>query len=203
MNLDIQSLVLLLISILIAISVHETMHALVARLLGDNHAEESGRISLNPIRHIDPFLTVVLPLMMFVVGGPLVGAAKPVPFRPSHIKWGEIGVALMAIAGPLSNLIMAIIGGVVLKSVSIGIIENFALLFVYINVGFFTINILPIPPLDGSRVFYAVAPDAVRKIMNAIESLGLVVFVVLMIFGLDQLRPILDRISDFALNLVF
>lgn len=175
---------------LFSMILHELMHGLTAYWLGDDTAKNGGRLTLNPLKHIDPFLTILLPLIMAVMGGPIFGGAKPVPFNPSRVRGGEWGAALVGIAGPLTNLVLAFIFYVVYallpaswSASPVGeIVSLFALYSVQVNLGFFAFNILPIPPLDGSRVLYAVAPEGVQRFMDVMErSLGLIVvfFIVL------------------------
>lgn len=175
---------------LFSMILHELMHGLTAYWLGDDTAKNGGRLTLNPLKHIDPFLTILLPLIMAVMGGPIFGGAKPVPFNPSRVRGGEWGAALVGIAGPLTNLVLAFIFYVVYallpaswSASPVGEIVNLFVLYgVQVNLGFFAFNILPIPPLDGSRVLYAVAPEGVQRFMDVMErSLGLIVvfFIVL------------------------
>lgn len=183
-------LVIVFVVTLFSMILHELMHGLTAYWLGDDTAKNGGRLTLNPLKHIDPFLTILLPLIMAVMGGPIFGGAKPVPFNPSRVRGGEWGAALVGIAGPLTNLVLAFIFYVVYallpaswSASPVGEIVNlFALYGVQVNLGFFAFNILPIPPLDGSRVLYAVAPEGVQRFMDVMErSLGLIVvfFIVL------------------------
>lgn len=183
-------LVIVFVVTLFSMILHELMHGLTAYWLGDDTAKNGGRLTLNPLKHIDPFLTILLPLIMAVMGGPIFGGAKPVPFNPSRVRGGEWGAALVGIAGPLTNLVLAFIFYVVYALLPVSwsaspvgeIVNLFALYGVQVNLGFFAFNILPIPPLDGSRVLYAVAPEDVQRFMDVMErSLGLIVvfFIVL------------------------
>lgn len=168
--------------VLLSMTLHEAMHAFVGYWLGDDTAKLEGRLTLNPIKHIDPFLTLLLPIMLAVVGGPIFGGAKPVPFNPGRVRYGEWGAAMIAVAGPLTNLVLAFIlfGVLVISGVGYdGLWETILLTAVSVNLGFFIFNILPIPPLDGSRVLYALAPEFVRRGMEAVERYGL-----LLVFGL-------------------
>lgn len=162
--------------ILFSMTLHEAVHGFVACWLGDDTAKHSGRLTLNPIKHIDPFMTIILPVVLAISGMPIFGGAKPVPFNPSSLKFGEWGAAMVAAAGPLTNFLLAFIGFAfiaVLKPVA-GSIELLILsVFVVVNLGFFVFNMLPIPPLDGSRVLYALAPDFARRGMEAVERFGI------------------------------
>lgn len=166
--------------ILVSMTLHEVMHGFAAYWLGDDTAKHLGRLTLNPIKHIDPFLTILLPLLLIAAGGPVFGGAKPVPFNPSRLRYGEWGVALVAIAGPLTNIVLAFLGfgvavllGVTNFSGSSDMLSMALILFVQINLGFAVFNMLPLPPLDGSRVLYALAPEFVRRGMEAIEQFGI------------------------------
>ena len=174
---DIGYIITVLVVILFSMTLHEVMHGFVAYWLGDDTAKLEGRLTLNPIKHIDPFLTILLPVMLAIIGGPIFGGAKPVPFNPARLRYDEWGAALVALAGPLTNLLIAFIlfasyalSGVASDSPA----GQFLMIAVLVNIGFFVFNMLPIPPLDGSRVVYALAPDFVRRAMEVIEQFGLI-----------------------------
>ncbi|HET8884232.1 MAG TPA: site-2 protease family protein [Candidatus Saccharimonadales bacterium] len=187
---NIEYIVIVIVVILFSMTLHEAMHAFMGYWLGDDTAKAQGRLTLNPIKHIDPFLTLLLPLVLAIIGAPIFGGAKPVPFNPDRVRYGEWGAALVAISGPLTNLLIAFVvfGISVLLGQPVdlfalpqdltGLILNVAVL---VNLGFFVFNILPIPPLDGSRVLYALAPEFIRRIMEAIERFG-IILVFLIIF---------------------
>lgn len=183
--------IITLLVILVSMTIHEAMHAFMGYFLGDQTAKAEGRLTLNPIRHIDPFLTILLPLTLLVLGAPVFGGAKPVPFNPHKVRFGEWGVALVAIVGPLTNLLLAFtFFGI---GVSLGFVDKFGFspsligvtlqAFVFVNLGFFAFNMIPIPPLDGSRVLYALAPDFVRNFMRQVEQYGLVIIMALVMVG--------------------
>ena len=185
------AVIITLLVILVSMTIHEAMHAFMGYFLGDQTAKAEGRLSLNPIRHIDPFLTILLPLVLLMLGAPVFGGAKPVPFNPHKVRFGEWGVALVAIVGPLTNLVLAFtFFGI---GVSLGFVDKFGFspsligvtlqTFVFVNLGFFAFNMIPIPPLDGSRVLYALAPDFVRGFMRQVEQYGLVIIMVLVMVG--------------------
>ena len=201
----------ILVVILVSMILHELAHGVVAYLLGDTTAKDEGRLSLNPLKHLDPITSVALPLLMFIAGGPVFGGAKPVPVDSRRLKWGPFGMALVAIAGPLTNFVLALISFVIFYHMGWLAENNFigavAANFVTINLGFFVFNILPIPPLDGSRVLYAIAPDGVREIMEKIEkSLGIwLVFGLIIIFSsvlTTLMSGMISGIVQFFLHLV-
>ena len=170
-----------LLVIFVSMTLHELMHGLIANKLGDDTARLMGRLTLNPLKHIDPVMTFALPLMIVLTNAltgssmPVFGGAKPVPFNPSNIKYGEWGVALMAASGPLTNFVIAFLAYALLILChidSVGVVGQLLSTTVVVNLGFFAFNIIPLPPLDGSRVFYAIAPDFIRNFFDAIERFG-------------------------------
>lgn len=179
---DIELIAIVLGVILVSMTLHEAMHGFMAYYLGDDTAKLEGRLTLNPIKHIDPFLTIILPILLVISGGPVFGGAKPVPFNPARVRYGEWGAALVALAGPLTNFLIAFVSfgvatlfGIDILHLTSGSLPAFVLeLLVRVNLGFFVFNMIPIPPLDGSRVLYALAPDFVRRGMEAIESYGVI-----------------------------
>lgn len=189
MDINFLQIAIVLVVILLSMTLHEAMHAFVSYWLGDDTAKREGRLTLNPLKHIDPFLTIILPILLFLIpGAPIFGGAKPVPFRPDRVKWDEWGAALVAIGGPLTNLALAFIGfgvwallGTPAATDSAGFILS---TFINVNLGFFLFNIIPIPPLDGSRVLYALAPEFVRSGMEFIERYGIIlVFAIVVLAG--------------------
>lgn len=184
---DIAYILIILGVILVSMTLHEAMHGFMAYWLGDDTAKHSGRLTLNPIKHIDPFMTVLLPLILAVSNLPVFGGAKPVPFNPNNLKYGEWGVALVALVGPFTNLVIAFLAFAafaLLEPASGSIVATILAVTVTVNLGFFAFNILPIPPLDGSRVLYVLAPDFARRALESIERLGVVlIFIIVMLAG--------------------
>lgn len=182
---DITYILIVLGVILVSMTLHEAMHGFVAYWLGDETAKHSGRLTLNPIKHIDPFMTILLPLILALAKMPVFGGAKPVPFNPNNLKFGEWGAALVALAGPLTNFIIAFIsfaGYAFIMPASGTVVSSMLATSVTVNLGFFVFNMIPIPPLDGSRVLYALAPDFARRAMETIEQFGvIIVFAVVMV----------------------
>lgn len=157
--------------------IHELMHGLASYWLGDDTAKLQGRLSLNPLKHIDPVMTLLVPVLLYMAGGPIFGGAKPVPINTNKIKYGDYGLALVALAGPLSNLVLAFISFGILTGLGAdgGLLVLILSLMVQVNLGFMIFNLLPIPPLDGSRIIYAIAPEFVQSVMRKIEPYGIVV----------------------------
>lgn len=192
--------------ILVSMTLHEAMHAFVGYWLGDDTAKREGRLTLNPVKHIDPFLTLILPLGLAIVGAPIFGGAKPVPFNPDRLRGDEWGAALVALGGPLTNLVLSFIsfgvwvllGGPGAESGLLGMIVT---TFITVNLGFFIFNMLPLPPLDGSRVLYALAPEFVRTGMRFLEQYGIIVIFAIVLLANQPLGMLISGISEFFLSL--
>ncbi|MGY4893913.1 MAG: site-2 protease family protein [Candidatus Saccharimonadota bacterium] len=190
--------------ILVSMTLHEAMHAFVSYWLGDDTAQREGRLTLNPIKHIDPFLTILLPIGLAFVGAPIFGAAKPVPFRPDQVRWGDWGAALVALGGPLTNLLIAFVSfGVwaVVGAPQVGVAAAIFSALVSVNLGFFIFNMIPIPPLDGSRVLYALAPEFVRTGMRFLEQFGIFLIFALVLLAGPFLGSFMTTVIDFFLQL--
>lgn len=209
---SIYQLIIVLAVILISMILHELMHGVVAYALGDNTAKDEGRLSLNPLKHLDPVFSIAVPLLMYISGGPIFGGAKPVPVNSRNLKGGAWGMALVAIAGPLTNFLLAIISFLIGHFTgaiyhNMGILTAVISQMVLVNLGFFVFNILPIPPLDGSRVLYAIAPDGAREVMERIEkTAGIWLILILVVVAGSVLSRLMgtmiDGILDFFYTLV-
>lgn len=196
--------------ILVSMTLHEVMHGFMAYWLGDDTAKHEGRLTLNPVVHIDPFMTILLPLLLAVLGGPIFGGAKPVPFNPARLKYDEWGVALVALAGPLTNLFIAFLSFgllVITGSSSVGLsgsndlFTTVLILALQVNLGFFAFNLIPLPPLDGSRVLYALAPEFVRRGMERIEQFGIFVVFILVVAANSFIFQYMQTVVRFFIDL--
>ena len=190
MNLDFGYVVIILVIVVISVILHELAHGIVAYWLGDDTAKEAGRLTLNPLKHIDPYMSILVPVILYILKAPVFGGAKPVPINPQNLKWKEWGMALVAIAGPLTNLLLAFVFFVIghftgwLYGAGGELVAFIFTEFVFVNLGFMIFNILPIPPLDGSRVLYAIAPDGFRKVLQNIERYGvIIIYGLILLFG--------------------
>lgn len=183
-------IIIVLIIILASVILHELTHGLVAYLLGDRTAKDAGRLTLNPLKHIDPFMSILVPVVLYLLNAPVFGGAKPVPINSHNLKWREWGLALVAVAGPLTNFLIAFIAFLIARFSGIlsgaggELIDFIFVEIILINLGFMLFNLVPIPPLDGSRVLYAIAPDSVRSFLSQLERYGfIVVYLLVFLFG--------------------
>ncbi|MBQ6593905.1 site-2 protease family protein [Candidatus Saccharibacteria bacterium] len=189
MGFNLGYLLIVLVIIVGSVILHELAHGVMAHLLGDETAKRAGRLTLNPIKHIDPYMSILVPVILYLLRAPVFGGAKPVPVNYHNLKWREWGMALVALAGPLTNFLLALTAFLIghfsgaLYSTSDVLSFTFTEI-VYINLGFMIFNLLPIPPLDGSRILYAISPDFIRQILANIERYGIIlIYILILLFG--------------------
>lgn len=187
---DILDVVVTLVILLFSAVVHEVMHGVVAEKLGDSTARDQGRITLNPIPHIDPFGSILLPGFLLLVGSPIVfGAAKPVPVNFNNLRSPKLGMALVSLAGPLSNFALAILLAIPLMfNVLTGPVEDIWIKAVFINLILGTFNLIPIPPLDGSKIIASLLPENAMLWILSMEQFGFILVIIFLYTGM------LDRI---------
>lgn len=177
------------------------MHAFTSHWLGDKTAYLQGRVSLNPLRHIDPFFTVALPLLLVLLGAAPFAAAKPVQVNFNRLRFGEFGGAIVGMVGPVTNLLIAIVGAVIFRTFppATDLVFNILAYVVVINAGLFIFNSIPWPPLDGSRLLYAFAPRPVQAGMERIEAMGMNGLLIFMLLVITILAvPLSHLISGFT-----
>ncbi|MBL4711432.1 MAG: site-2 protease family protein [Gammaproteobacteria bacterium] len=180
------------IPVLFAITLHEAAHGLVAYKLGDPTAKNRGRITINPLKHIDPVGTIAVPLFLVMLSGFILGWAKPVPVEPRYFKSPLLDMALVAIAGPLSNFFMACFWALFVVLASVLLSPAPALTFlatmgengIYINIILMLLNLIPILPLDGGRVLAGVLPRSLAMPFMKLERFGMVIILLLLVSGL-------------------
>ncbi|MDP9225508.1 MAG: site-2 protease family protein [Actinomycetota bacterium] len=183
--------VLLAVSLMGAISLHEFAHALAADLQGDRMPRAMGRLSLNPMRHLDPLGTLCILLVGF-------GWGKPVPFRPEALSSRRFGAAIVALAGPAMNLALAVVAALVIRATGLvsGALGIFLQLFLTINVLLAVFNLIPLPPLDGSRLLTIFLPPDKQKIVFFLDRYGFMILLVLVFFGgFAVINPLLTPIT--------
>jgi Zn-dependent protease len=195
--------------VLFAITVHEAAHGWLANIFGDDTAKSLGRVTLNPIKHIDWLGTIILPAVMLATTGMVFGWAKPVPVNWSRLRNLRLDMALVALAGPAANFLMAFIWGGIAKFglYLLSFKYDWARAIVYmgiagvnINLILMLLNLIPLPPLDGSRVLYSVLPARLTLTLQHLEFTGLIILMVLLITGI--LTPIIIVPSIFLKNLI-
>lgn len=200
------------VPIIFAITVHEAAHGYAAKFFGDLTAEKLGRITLNPLKHIDPLGTVILPAITLMVGGVLFGWAKPVPVNFGNLRNPKKDMLWVAAAGPASNLVMAILWGILLGFVKRGLdageFPTAAYLFVEmayvgitINIVLMVLNLLPLPPLDGGRIAVSLLPNNLAIQLSRTEKYGFVILIALMFMGV--LGKILSPFIGFFQEIIF
>lgn len=187
---DIQTLLIWAIPVLFAITVHETAHGWVASKLGDHTARMMGRLTLNPIKHIDPVGTILVPTILFFTSGFVFGWAKPVPVNFSALRSPKQDMLWVALAGPGSNLLMAI-GWIIVVAVANNLNIPFLVLMggagIFVNLLLAIFNLLPIPPLDGGRVISSLLPGRLSYQYDQLEPYGLFILIGLLYFGVFKI----------------
>jgi len=210
-DINIGYIVVWFVIFLLSLTVHECAHALAAEMSGDSTGRYMGRISLSPIPHIDPLGTIVLPLMMMIYGGWMFGWAKPVPFNPMQLRNRKAGEIFIAVAGPLSNVLLATLFFVLLKTFFYSHLASpqifgdltepiFEMLGIglQLNIVLAVFNMIPIPPLDGHHVLRNLLPDTLAEsFAQASPILGLVGMVLLLATGITGylVRPVFDVVK--------
>lgn len=195
--------------IIMSVVIHEISHGFMAEYFGDDTARNAGRLTLNPIRHIDLFGSIFLPAILVLTNSPfLFGWAKPVPYNPNNLsdrKWGTIAVAA---AGVFSNFVVAIIFGIIIRltfSLTLSLSPGFYFItsaIVIVNLALGIFNLVPIPPLDGSKILFSFLPESAFSFILAYEQYSLILLLVFIVFFSDYLYPILAFLFHLITGLI-
>jgi Zn-dependent protease len=194
--------------LVMSIVLHEVSHGFMAEYFGDHTARYAGRLTINPIKHLDPFGSIILPAPLVLSGTNfLFGWAKPVPYNPANLrneKWGTVAVAA---AGVISNLLIAFLFGLIIRlTISMALPAAFysiISLIVIVNLGLAIFNLVPIPPLDGSKIFFAFLSASFAPVLEILEKYAFVALVIFIVFFSDILLPILTFMYQLATGLAF
>ncbi len=191
--------IFLLLVLIFSVVIHEVSHGYAARSQGDYTAEYAGRLTLNPLAHLDPIGSILVPFFTYAVGGVVFGWAKPVPYNPFALKNMRWGPALVALAGPAANFILALLFGAFIRIIGglglLGaeIITLFAMI-VRINLLLGIFNLLPIPPLDGSKLLFAVLPESWMEFKIFLERYGFIFLMLFIVFGFQLITPLINAL---------
>lgn len=186
------SIILIIVILILSVVIHEVAHGYAALWLGDRTAQYAGRLTLNPIKHLDLFGSIIIPLLLSF-SGVIFGWAKPVPYNPYNLRnrrWGEL---LVALAGPASNILIAIIFGIVIRLIGFDSDLTFvAALIVQVNLVLAIFNLVPVPPLDGSKILFALLPPKYQHIRTFLERYGMILIIVFILFFWKLLSPVIN-----------
>lgn len=199
------------IPMVLAFTVHEAMHGFVARRYGDDTAERLGRLTLNPLKHIDPIGTIVMPSLALLLNIPVIGWAKPVPVNAARLRDPRLDMAKVAAAGPLSNLVQAFLWALLLAALqrmsaagsAPSLLVSMCTAGILVNALFAVFNMLPIPPLDGSRVLRSFVSPGVGRLLDRLEPFGFFILFGLLYAGVlnPLLMPLLDAVARLVTKL--
>lgn len=191
--------------LIMSVIAHEVSHGYAAALLGDPTARLAGRLSLNPVKHIDPIGSVVVPFLSYMLGGFIFGWAKPVPYNPYNLKDQRWGPLVVAAAGPLMNIVIAIVFGLLVRfATPLGIANDafysLAIMIVFINVLLALFNLIPIPSLDGSKILSAFLPSRYLSFMASLEQYSFFVVIIFILLFWQSIVPVVYGITWFLVG---
>jgi Zn-dependent protease len=179
--------------LIMSVVIHEVSHGYAALMQGDHTAEYAGRLTLNPLKHLDPVGSFIVPLVCYVIGAPVFGWAIPVPFNPYNLKNRRWGEALVAIAGPVSNLLIALIFGFLIRFFGSSMTASFlqiSVVIVLVNLLLAVFNMIPVPPLDGSKILFSILPYRLSNIRVTMERYSLFLGLIVIFFLWEFFVPI-------------
>ncbi|MEK7555977.1 MAG: site-2 protease family protein [Patescibacteria group bacterium] len=188
--------------LIMSVIIHEVSHGYVAQMFGDPTARLSGRLTLNPIKHLDPVGSFLVPIATYFLGGFIFGWARPVPYNPYNFSNQRWGTALVAAAGALSNLFIAVVFGLLIRfsgtlGIASGAFVDIASIIVFLNIVLAVFNMIPIPPLDGSKVLFSLLPHHLNYIQNFLERYALIMVFFLILFLWRFVLPLVFFLFSF------
>ena len=191
------------VAFIFSVIIHEVSHVVVAERLGDPTARNAGRITLNPLKHIDPMGSILLPAILLFIGSPVIlGWAKPVPYDPRHLQNPKTAAGKIAAAGPVSNIIIAVLFAVLIRfgaglGLSFELVKAFGTI-VILNIALAVFNLVPIPPLDGSKVLFSLLPAnrTAHSLMAFLERYGIILIFALLFYAGNLLFPVITWIFN-------
>jgi len=185
-----------IVVLVISVILHEISHGYVAYFLGDPTAKLQGRLSLNPVKHIDLFGSIIFPVISYMLGGVIFGWAKPVPYNPYNLRGGKWGEAIVAAAGPASNIFLALVFSLYIRTLGITSFsistEALASYIVLVNIYLAIFNLVPIPPLDGSRILGSLFPLQFRNFIHKIEAYSFIILIFFVVFLATFIQPVVS-----------
>ena len=204
---ELQTIIIWAIPVIFAITLHEVAHGFIALKCGDGSAKMMGRLTINPIKHIDPIGTIAVPIFLYFTTGFVFGWAKPVPVNFNALKRPKLDMSLVAIAGPFANLLMSIIWFVIFyiaQEYKIHILIEMSAIGIQINLIIMVFNLLPIPPLDGSRIISSLLPNKLSYQYNRLEDYGLYILIALLFLGVFEkiVIPVVRFIFKFMISFI-
>ena len=199
-------IIFFLVVVLFSAVIHEYMHGWMADRLGDSTARDAGRLTLNPIAHLDVFGSFLMPLLLYIstAGSLVFGYAKPVPFNPYNLSDQKYGSAKVAVAGPLANFITAIFFGIIIKFIPVfSPLYLFLAIIIRVNIMLMVFNLVPIPPLDGSKVIAPFLPYDWQMKYLSLERYGFLLIILFIMFGFTLILPVINFLSNLIVGQVF
>lgn len=193
---DLLNLVFYFIIVIPSSILHEYAHGWMAERLGDKTARYAGRLTLDPRSHIDVWGTLVMPIFLYIAtaGRFMFAYAKPVPYNPYNLRNQKWGPALVGVAGPLANLLLAVAVGVLLRFIPGSYFAEYLAIVVYINIMLMVFNLVPIPPLDGSKILYAILPDSAQNVKDFLDRHGFFILMFFVFFMFELISPLIEFI---------
>lgn len=188
-----------------SVVIHEVSHGVMANMLGDSTAKDMGRITLNPIKHLDLFGSVILPLFIVVITrGMIFGYAKPVPYNPDNLTDKRWGPAKVALSGPASNIVLALLFGLSLRFLpdifASSLVPQLFIYIVVLNLFLAIFNLFPIPPLDGHWLLMAVLPERLNSVKTFFYRYNIVLFAILILFAINIISPLVYLLAKFIIG---